>query len=175
MSSAESVTSERARRKSHEPEQKCDREDERHRLESAPSLQCSRRTPTAHRSRSFVGCPLVDTRETQQPVRRARCAEAYRLASTNATLLKTMTPLLLSLTRTTSLREQSCNVCGADFVPAQDAGSRLLSLMPSDREPFSVLMCGGCHSRWSHGVTVSARTVSEASLSPVLRQPPPVA
>ncbi len=123
----------------------------------------------------FAGCPLVDSRETQRAVRRARCAKAYRLASTNATLLKTMTPLWLSLTRTTSLREQSCNVCGADFVPAEDAGSRLLSLMPADREPFSVLMCGGCHSRWSHGVTVSARTVSEASLSPVLRQPPPVA
>jgi hypothetical protein len=80
-----------------------------------------------------------------------------------------MTPLLMCLTRSTSAREQSCDVCGAEFVPAEDSGARLLSLMPSDREPFSVLMCGGCHSRWSHGVTVTARKVSEAPMIPVLR------
>jgi hypothetical protein len=82
-----------------------------------------------------------------------------------------MTPLLLSLTRLTSTREQACAVCGADFVPMEDSGSRLLSLVAADQEPFSVLMCGGCHSKWSHGVTITARTRSESPAVPVLRQP----
>jgi hypothetical protein len=82
-----------------------------------------------------------------------------------------MTPLTLCLTRTQSDSEQSCAVCGAVFVPAEDTGSRLLSLMPADDEPFSLLMCGGCHSKWSHGVTVTARRGSESPVVPVLRNP----
>ena len=82
-----------------------------------------------------------------------------------------MTPLLLCLTCITSTHDQACDVCSAEFVPAEDSGSRLLSLMPADREPFSVLMCGGCHSRWSHGVTVTARTISEAPVIPIHRYP----
>ena len=66
-------------------------------------------------------------------------------------------PLTLCLARAHSAREQQCAVCGAQFVPAEDSGSRQLSLMPADAEPFSVLMCGGCHSKWSHGVTVTVR------------------
>jgi hypothetical protein len=80
-----------------------------------------------------------------------------------------ITPLTLSLTRVPSAHEQPCAVCGAEFVPAEDAGSRLLSLMPADQEPFGVLMCGGCHSKWSHGVTVTVRRGSESALAPVLR------
>jgi hypothetical protein len=82
-----------------------------------------------------------------------------------------MTPLTLYLTRAQSAHEQPCAVCGAEFVPAEDSGSRLLSLMPADREPLSVLMCGGCHSKWSHGVTVTARWGSESPVVPVLRHP----
>lgn len=80
-----------------------------------------------------------------------------------------MTPLVLSLTHVTSTGEQPCAVCGAEFVPAEDAGSRLLSLMPADQAPLSVLMCGGCHSRWSHGVTVTAGKSRESAVIPVLR------
>lgn len=80
------------------------------------------------------------------------------------------TPLMLCLTRITSTHAQPCNVCGAEFAPAEDSGSRLLSLMPADQEPFSVLMCGGCHSKWSHGVTVSARTVTDSPVMPALRR-----
>ena len=82
-----------------------------------------------------------------------------------------MTPLTLSLTRAHLAHEQPCAVCGAEFVPAEDSGSRLLSLMPADQEPFGVLMCGGCHSKWSHGVTVTIRRRSEAPLVPVVRHP----
>ena len=82
-----------------------------------------------------------------------------------------MTPLTLSLTRVQLADEQPCAVCGAEFVPAEDAGSRLLSLMPADQEPFGVLMCGGCHSKWSHGVTVTIRRRSESPLVPVVRHP----
>jgi hypothetical protein len=82
-----------------------------------------------------------------------------------------MTPLTLSLTRVPSAHEQACTVCGAEFVPAEDSGSRLLSLMPSDQEALVVLMCGGCHSKWSHGVTVTVRRGSESPLVPVFRHP----
>ena len=84
-----------------------------------------------------------------------------------------MTPLVLCLTRITSTREQPCNVCGESFAPAEDSGSRLLSLMPADQPAFSVLLCGGCHSKWSHGVAVSARSVSDAPVTPELRQATP--
>ena len=82
-----------------------------------------------------------------------------------------MTPLTLCLTRAQSAHEQPCAICGAEFVPAEDAGSRLLSLMAADQEPLIVLMCGGCHSKWSHGVTVTARRGSESPVVPVLRLP----
>lgn len=82
-----------------------------------------------------------------------------------------MTPLTLCLTRAQSAHEQPCGICGAEFVPAEDSGSRLLSLMPADQEPFSVLMCGGCHSKWSHGVTVTVRRGSQSLLVPVFRHP----
>lgn len=81
------------------------------------------------------------------------------------------TPFMLGLTRTQSTDEQACAVCGAGFVPAQDPGSRQLSLMPADEVAFSVLMCGGCHSKWSHGVTVTVRHTGETSVAPVLRHP----
>jgi len=82
-----------------------------------------------------------------------------------------MTPLTLGLTRAQAVHEQPCAICGAEFVPAEDSGSRLLTLMPADQEPFGVLMCGGCHSKWSHGVTVTVRRGSESPVVPVLRHP----
>lgn len=80
-----------------------------------------------------------------------------------------ITPVTLCLTRVQSLHEQPCAVCEAEFVPAEDAGSRQLSLMPAGEEPFSVLMCGGCHSKWSHGVTVTVRRSGETAVAPVFR------
>jgi len=82
-----------------------------------------------------------------------------------------MTPFSLCLTRVQSAHEQPCAVCGAEFVPAEDSGSRLLSLMPADQEPVGVLMCGGCHSKWSHGVTVTVRRGRESPVVPVLHPP----
>ena len=82
-----------------------------------------------------------------------------------------LTPLTLCLTRAQSAQEQPCAVCGAEFVPAEDSGARQLSLMPADEEPFGVLMCGGCHSKWSHGVTVTVRRGGATSVDPVFRHP----
>jgi hypothetical protein len=82
-----------------------------------------------------------------------------------------MMPLSLSLTRTQPAREQPCAICGAEFVPEEDSGSRLLSLMPAGQQSLDVLMCGGCHSKWSHGVTVTVRHGSESPLVPVFRHP----
>jgi hypothetical protein len=64
----------------------------------------------------------------------------------------------VSLKHVASQEDQRCAVCSARFVPAEDSGSRVLSIKPADQEPFSALMCGGCHSKWSHGTTVTLRS-----------------
>jgi hypothetical protein len=66
-------------------------------------------------------------------------------------------PVTLSLKHAPSDREQPCAVCGAQFVPSEDSGSRLFSMSNAKQPSFSVLMCGGCHSKWSHGATVSLK------------------
>jgi hypothetical protein len=81
-----------------------------------------------------------------------------------------MTTLGLCLNKSTLTSKETCAVCAAVFVPAEDAGSRMLSLMVPDQATLTVLMCGGCHSKWSHGVTVTARLSStDAAAVPVLR------
>jgi hypothetical protein len=54
--------------------------------------------------------------------------------------------------------EQTCGVCGATLIPAEDSGSRVLGLKSGSQE-FSFLMCGGCHSKWTHGTAVRIRSV----------------
>ena len=63
-----------------------------------------------------------------------------------------MTSLTVSLVHERSDREQACAICRAPFAPSEDSGSRLLSIDASDQEPFTALMCGGCYSKWSHGI-----------------------
>ena len=65
---------------------------------------------------------------------------------------KPMTSLTVSLVHERSDREQACAICRAPFAPSEDSGSRLLSIDASDQEPFKALMCGGCYSKWSHGI-----------------------
>jgi hypothetical protein len=75
-----------------------------------------------------------------------------------------MTTVSFSLKHVPSQRDECCSVCGARFVAAEDSGSRVFSMLWSEQEPFSVLMCGGCHSKWSHGKTVLVqRSVTEDS------------
>jgi hypothetical protein len=69
-----------------------------------------------------------------------------------------MPDVMLSLRPARSDKEQRCGVCGADFVPAEDSGSRVLSLKPGGQDAVSGLMCGGCHSKWAHGSTVTLKT-----------------
>ncbi|HET7617074.1 MAG TPA: hypothetical protein VFK20_01095 [Vicinamibacterales bacterium] len=54
-------------------------------------------------------------------------------------------------------REEPCGVCGASFNPSEDSGSRVLTIRNGEEPPFAALMCGGCHSKWSHGTTVTFR------------------
>ncbi len=44
---------------------------------------------------------------------------------------------------------RECSGCGADFVPSEDSGSRMVSIRGDVN--FAALLCGGCHSKWSHG------------------------
>jgi hypothetical protein len=56
-----------------------------------------------------------------------------------------------------SPRNQPCAVCSALFVPAEDSGSRVFSMKAPDQDVFEALLCGGCYSKWSHGMTVTIR------------------
>jgi hypothetical protein len=68
-----------------------------------------------------------------------------------------MKNLTLSLKHVASGRNQPCAVCSSLFVPAEDSGSRVLSIKSPDDEAFGLLMCGGCYSKWTHGMTVTLR------------------
>ena len=56
----------------------------------------------------------------------------------------------LSLRHDASHDEVRCSGCNADFIPSEDSGSRRLTYR-SDAHAFAALLCGGCHSKWSHG------------------------
>lgn len=73
-----------------------------------------------------------------------------------------MNTLTVSLKHVASQRNQPCAVCGALFVPAEDAGSRVLSIKAPDQEAVGGLMCGGCYSKWSHGAAVTLRPSAAA-------------
>ena len=68
-----------------------------------------------------------------------------------------MISVTTSLKHVASQQDQRCAACSAVFIPAEDSGSRVLSLKVPDRELFSALMCGGCHSKWSHGTMLTLR------------------
>ena len=69
-----------------------------------------------------------------------------------------MAEVTLSLKHRPRTEEQPCGVCRAPFVPAEDSGSRLLTLK-SGKQEFVFLLCGGCHSKWAHGATITVRSV----------------
>ena len=52
--------------------------------------------------------------------------------------------------------DEACGICGASFVPAEDSGSRVLTIKTTD-DNFAALMCGGCYSKWSHGAAATFR------------------
>jgi hypothetical protein len=67
-----------------------------------------------------------------------------------------MTHPILTLKHVPSDANQQCSGCGAEFVTSEDSGSRLLSLR-SANVSFGALLCGGCHSKWSHGSPLTLR------------------
>ena len=67
-----------------------------------------------------------------------------------------MTHPVLALKHLPSHDNHQCSGCGAEFVPSEDSGSRLLSLRGPDTA-FSALLCGGCHSKWSHGSPITLK------------------
>jgi hypothetical protein len=62
---------------------------------------------------------------------------------------------MVSFRHVASHRNQPCAVCAAPFVPAEDSGSRVLSIKAPAQEAFGGLMCGGCYSKWSHGASIT--------------------
>jgi hypothetical protein len=68
-----------------------------------------------------------------------------------------MEVLTISVKHVASQRNQPCGVCRAVFVPAEDSGSRVLSIKAQAQDVFGALLCGGCYSKWSHGTTVTIR------------------
>jgi hypothetical protein len=68
-----------------------------------------------------------------------------------------MKDVTISVRHLASSRNQSCAVCSALFVPAEDSGSRVFSMKALEQDVFEALFCGGCYSKWSHGMTVTIR------------------
>ena len=60
-----------------------------------------------------------------------------------------MTPTTMALKHVASRENRQCSGCAAAFVPAEDSGSRMLTLRGGPE--FAALLCGGCYSKWSHG------------------------
>jgi hypothetical protein len=77
-----------------------------------------------------------------------------------------MPTVTMALRPARSEQAQRCGVCDAEFVPAEDSGSRTFSFRTDGQDTLTGVLCGGCHSKWSHGATVTLRT---AALPP----PPP--
>jgi hypothetical protein len=68
-----------------------------------------------------------------------------------------MDTVTISVKHVASQRDQPCAVCAAMFIPAEDSGSRVLSMSLPQQETFGGLLCGGCYSKWAHGTTVTLR------------------
>ena len=73
-----------------------------------------------------------------------------------------MPNLTISLKRTRAEDERHCGVCGARFAPIEDSGSRILSVKSGDQDMVTGIMCGGCHSKWSAGTTVTLKASPQA-------------
>jgi hypothetical protein len=69
-----------------------------------------------------------------------------------------MAEVTISLRHHAEAAELQCGVCGASFIAAEDSGSRIFGLKSGAQE-FSFLMCGGCHSKWTHGAAVKIRSM----------------
>ena len=76
-----------------------------------------------------------------------------------------MAEVTISLKHQPAPQEQLCGVCGASFIPLEDSGSRLLWLKSGPQE-FAFVMCGGCHSKWTHGATVRIRSMPSTPIIP---------
>jgi hypothetical protein len=68
-----------------------------------------------------------------------------------------MKDVTISVRHLASPRNQPCAVCNALFVPAEDSGSRVFSMKALEQDVVEALLCGGCYSKWSHGMTVTIR------------------
>jgi hypothetical protein len=69
-----------------------------------------------------------------------------------------MDTLTISVKHVASQDNKRCGVCTAEFVPAEDSGSRVLTMKGPNLDGFAGLLCGGCYSKWSHGTTVTLRS-----------------
>ena len=70
-----------------------------------------------------------------------------------------MANVTVSLKHQPSQREQPCGACGAQFVPAEDSGSRVLSMKSADQPGLVALMGGGCASKWVYGAAMTLTPV----------------
>jgi hypothetical protein len=68
-----------------------------------------------------------------------------------------VTSLTLAVKHVPSAREHPCAVCAAVFVPAEDSGSRVVSMSAPDQDPLGTLLCGGCYSKWTHGMSITLK------------------
>jgi hypothetical protein len=73
-----------------------------------------------------------------------------------------MPNVMISLKRTKSEQDHTCGVCGASFVPLEDSGCRIFTVKTGDQEALTAMMCGGCHSKWAGGTTMTLKAAPVA-------------
>ena len=79
------------------------------------------------------------------------------IGARDETVNSDMDTMAISVKHLASRDSQLCGVCAAPFIPAEDSGSRILSMKRPHQEVFAGLLCGGCYSKWSHGKIVALR------------------
>jgi hypothetical protein len=74
-----------------------------------------------------------------------------------------MKTLTISVKHVASAKSQPCAACKAEFIPAEDTGSRVLSIKAPEESAFGALLCGGCYSKWTHGTSTTLRQNAPSS------------
>jgi hypothetical protein len=110
----------------------------------------------AHPSARREGGPVcITTRATVGNPAFARLRRFHAAQFSSHDYTTHMTPTTMVLKHVPSPDNRLCSGCNAEFVPSEDSGSRVLSLHGAHE--FTALLCGGCHSKWSHGSVLTLK------------------
>ncbi len=113
-------------------------------LRSQPQAKVARRSAT---SKGGLSARPRELRPGKPP--------SLSIAGEGCLITTHMTSTTMVLKHVPSPDTRLCSGCNAEFVPSEDSGSRVLSLHGAHE--FTALLCGGCHSKWSHGSVLTLK------------------